>query len=96
MLNDELERIYREANDIPAGKRAPLTTEAVFKAMRAAITTEREACAKVCDDEAKAMRREGEGSHGAQYDWMAEGAERCADELRANVKVSGLPQAEGD
>ena len=42
----------------------------------------REACAKSCDDEAKAIRREGEGSTNAQYDWMADGAERCAETLR--------------
>ena len=56
MLNDELERIYREANGIPDGKRAPLTTEAVFKAMRAAIAAEREACAKLCDNKERDAR----------------------------------------
>lgn len=49
MLNDELERIYREANGVEEGKRAPLTTEAVFAAMRAAVIAEREACAKLCE-----------------------------------------------
>jgi hypothetical protein len=36
--NAELERIYREANGVADGKRAPLTTEAVFTAMRAAMS----------------------------------------------------------
>ena len=49
-----------------------------------ATKAEREACAKTCEDEAKAIRREGEGSTNAQYDWMADGAERCAEALRSN------------
>jgi hypothetical protein len=44
------------------------------------------ASAKACDDEAKEIRREGEGCTNAQYDWMADGAERCADTLRSNYK----------
>lgn len=47
--NAELERIYREANGVVDGKRAPLTTEAVFTAMRAAMATERERLAHVAD-----------------------------------------------
>lgn len=33
----DLEIIYRQANNIPQGKRAHLTTEAVFKAMREVV-----------------------------------------------------------
>lgn len=81
MLNDELERIYRGANDITEGKRAPLTTEAIFKAMRAAMATEREACATACDEIAL-RHQQTEGTYAAG---KKAGAFECADALRSNT-----------
>ena len=44
---------------------------------------EREACAKLCDDEAKQfMQCAGSMTTGA-YDWKAEGATDCAEAIRA-------------
>lgn len=71
----------RAARKVPFGTAYELFAR---EAWNAAIAEGREACAKACDDEAEAIRREGEGSTNAQYDWMADGAERCAETLRSN------------
>ncbi len=36
MTNEDLTRLYNEANGIPEGKAPPITTERIFTAMRAA------------------------------------------------------------
>ena len=55
MTDEELTALYNEANGI-TGKRLPITTQRIFTAMRAAILAEREACAKVCDEQAYEWR----------------------------------------
>lgn len=45
MTNEDLTRLYNEANGIPEGKAPPITTERIFTAMRAV----QERCAGVCD-----------------------------------------------
>ncbi len=45
----ELTRIYNEANGLDPKQHNPITTERIFAAMRAAMATEREACAKICE-----------------------------------------------
>lgn len=84
MLNDELERIYREANGFAEGKRALLTTEAVFAAMRAAVIAEREACAKVCDDYWDAIPGLGEGDYA---NGRGAAALDCAQAIRARANA---------
>lgn len=58
------------------------------RGLAAGMTMVREACAKECDEEAEAIRREGQGCTNARYDWMADGAERCAEALRSNADVN--------
>lgn len=41
MTNEDLTRIYNEANGIPEGKAPPITTERIFTAMRAAMEHQR-------------------------------------------------------
>ena len=50
MTDEGLTALYNEANGI-TGKRMPITTARIFTAIRAAIAAEREACAKVCEEE---------------------------------------------
>ena len=38
MTNEDLTRLYNEANGIPEGKAPPITTERIFTAMRACLT----------------------------------------------------------
>ena len=49
MTNEELTRIYCEANGLRTNEFATITTERVFAAMRAAMEIEREACARLSD-----------------------------------------------
>jgi len=42
------------------------------------------AAQNACKEEAAAIRKEGVGSQDGRYDWMADGAERCAEVLRSN------------
>lgn len=44
---------------------------------------EREACAKVCENEAKEHERNAYGAYDGRYDWKADGANDCADAIRA-------------
>ena len=44
---------------------------------------EREACAKVCDDEAKDHERKTYDARDGRYDWQADGANACASRIRA-------------
>ena len=44
---------------------------------------EREACAKVCDAEARQFERNSDGAHDGRYDWKADGADDCAAGIRA-------------
>ena len=44
---------------------------------------EREACAKVCDAEARQFERNSDGAHDERYDWKADGAHDCAEAIRA-------------
>lgn len=41
MTNEDLTRLYNEANGIPEGKAPPITTERIFTAMRAAAQLDR-------------------------------------------------------
>lgn len=47
VTDEELTRIYNEANKIPPDRtgRTPITTERIFTAMRAAMAEERKECA---------------------------------------------------
>lgn len=82
-LEEFMDEWHRQANEYGAGLTSE-QREIAEQAWEIATQAAREACAKACDDEAKAIRREGEGCTNAQYDWMADGAERCAETLRSN------------
>ena len=51
-------------------------------AVDAAVEAERERCAKVCEEEAASISREGKGCHTGQYEYMSSGADRCVDAIR--------------
>ena len=44
---------------------------------------EREACAKVCENEAKEHDRNTYDARDGRYDWQADGANACAEAIRA-------------
>ena len=44
---------------------------------------EREACAKVCENEAKEHERNTYDARDGRYDWQADGANACAAAIRA-------------
>lgn len=44
---------------------------------------EREACAKVCEEEKESFMRDAYGSDDGRYDWKADGAMNCAAAIRA-------------
>ena len=52
-------------------------------ALKAAVADEREACAKVCENEAKEHERNTYDAYDGRYDWKADGANDCADAIRA-------------
>lgn len=81
MTNEELTRIYNEANGLDPKRHNPITTERIFAAMRAAMAREREACARVCES----VRTQYEGTGG----WV--GAQKClmGIRVRSNVEVQG-------
>ena len=48
---------------------------------------EREACAKVCEDEAAEFRSQKEGCRDARYDWKEDAAMECSLAIRARGEV---------
>ena len=50
---------------------------------KALVLDEREACAKVCENEAKEHERNTYDAYDGRYDWKADGANDCADAIRA-------------
>lgn len=44
MTNEDLTKLYNDANGIPPGKAPPITTERIFAAMRAAVALGRQQC----------------------------------------------------
>jgi hypothetical protein len=61
-----------------------LDQETLKRIIEKAVADEREACAKVCDAEARQFERNSDGySRDEQYDWKADGAHDCADAIRA-------------
>ena len=73
--------------DIPVDKAAKLVLEAIDHNIKVlvekAVADEREACAKVCDEEQESFMRDAFGSDDGRYDWKADGAMNCADAIRA-------------
>ena len=49
MTNEDLTRLYNEANGIPEGKAPPITTERIFTAMRAVQVATLRQAATWCD-----------------------------------------------
>lgn len=47
------------------------------------VGLEREACAKVCENEAKEHERNTYDARDGRYDWQADGANACAAAIRA-------------
>ena len=64
------------------GKYLEEKTARAWVVWQAATAAERERCAKVCEEEAQILSDIGEGCTTGQYDYMADGAERCADAIR--------------
>jgi hypothetical protein len=56
-----------------------------FAALVAAA--EREACAKVCEDEAAEFRSQKEGCRDARYDWKEDAAMECSLAIRKRGEV---------
>jgi hypothetical protein len=56
-----------------------------FAALVAAA--EREACAKVCEDEAAEFRSQKEGCRDARYDWKEDAAMECSLAIRSRGEV---------
>ena len=48
---------------------------------------EREACAKVCEDEAAEFRSQKEGCRDARYDWKEDAAMECSLAIRSRGEV---------
>ena len=61
MTDEQLTEIYNRANNVPP-KGRPLSTQQIFAAMRAAMATEREACAVLCDAAAMKMEQEAQAA----------------------------------
>ena len=89
MTNEELTRIYCEANGLRTNEFATITTERVFAAMRAAMDIEREECAEVADAiEQRADRLndsiEADGDNRSEYMMgKSQAASRIAMQIRA-------------
>lgn len=64
-------------------------TDDIADAIRVLVRDIAFACVKACEAEAAAIRKEGAGCHDGRYDWMADGAERCAEALRSNAQAQG-------
>ena len=61
-------------------------TQATYQEMQFADlirADEREACAKVCENEAKEHERNTYDARDGRYDWQADGANACAAAIRA-------------
>ena len=78
MNDDELMRLVLEID--PTTVRIP---PGVRKVVDAAIAAEREACAKVCDDEANVANMQAREGGSTMDDGRAIGAEACAAAIRA-------------
>ena len=59
------------------------TADQMREYARKAVGAEREACAKVCEDIKHSYLRFAIGDIDGRYDWKADGADDCADEIRA-------------
>ena len=74
---------------LPRGKKAQIMGTRLFQTMytadqmRKAIADEREACAEVCENEAKEHERNSYDARDGRYDWQADGANACAVAIRA-------------
>ena len=57
--------------------------EALLRFAALVRADEREACAKVCEEEKESFMRDAYGSDDGRYDWKADGAMNCAAAIRA-------------
>ena len=79
MTKDDIMKMARDA-----GAPDPMVFIGAYERFAALIAaSEREACAKLCDDEAgQSMQCAGSMTTGP-YDWKADGATDCAEAIRA-------------
>lgn len=89
--------------DDPRGEslvdKAAFKREEIKQALEAALhdayaegrADEREAIAQLCDEEAKEMKRQGDGCKDGRHEWMAQGVEALADTLRGISSATGRP-----
>ena len=76
------EEIERFAELVRADERKKWEDQTAVE-INEAVLDEREACAKVCDEEKESFMRDAFGSDDGRYDWKADGAMNCADAIRA-------------
>ena len=68
-------------------KERPHQPHYIAALVRRAIKEEREACAKVCEDEAAEFRSQKEGCRDARYDWKEDAAMECSLAIRKRGEV---------
>lgn len=83
MSDEELTRIYNEANGLDQKRHNPITTERIFVAMRAAMAAEREECAKICDNLSDEAWKRWKEIYNPHDDGLSDGAAACATDIRA-------------
>ena len=85
MTREDIIRMAREAGLTGLREAGVLGNFERFAALVAAA--EREACAKVCEDEAAEFRSQKEGYRDARYDWKEDAAMECSLAIRTRGEV---------
>ena len=79
MTKDEIMKMARDA-----GAPDPMVFIGAYERFAAFVASaEREACAKLCDDEAEQSMQCAGSMITSPYDWIADGATDCAEAIRA-------------
>ena len=79
MTKDEIMKMARDA-----GAPDPMVFIGAYELFASLVASaEREACAKLCDDEAEQLAQCAGSMTTGAYDWKADGATDCAEAIRA-------------
>ena len=88
MTREDIIRMAREAGFVDASFcRFSAYTDDLERFAALVRAAEREACAKVCEDEAAEFRSQKEGCRDARYDWKEDAAMECSLAIRKRGEV---------
>ena len=86
MTRAEVIRMAREAG-VYSGANEMVFSASLERFAALVAAAEREACAKVCEDEAAEFRFQKEGCRDARYDWKEDAAMECSLAIRKQGEV---------